>query len=152
MLIDIYDFAHKVLEQNKSEITTENVYDFGAANRAGEVFPFDFYFCCEGETTATGDPKVDIIIESADDDEFTENVTEHVMFSGLTKEDISEDGGVHVQPLPYGVRRFARVKIKSDAAIACMTYSCGITPIGQMNRNRVPKADSMTHWAPTVRP
>lgn len=152
MLVDIYDFAISKEINDLSEHTSDVVYDFGAAERGGEMTPFDFYFCAEGETTATGDPKLDIIIETADDEGFTENAVEHVMFKDVPKERLNETAGVLTQRLPFGMGRYARLKLKASTAIACICFSAGITPAGQQNRNRVPmSADMADKWAPRIK-
>lgn len=152
MLVDIYDFAINKQINNMTNYTGDVVYDFGAAERGGEMTPFDFYFCTGADTTATGNPKLDIIIETADDDEFTENAVEHIMFKDVPKERLSETSGVLVQRLPFGMGRYARLKLTATAEIACMDFSAGITPAGQQNRNRVPMSPEMADmWAPKVK-
>lgn len=151
MILDRFNFADGTQLQNVTTKTFDFIYDFGTADRAGEGYPFEFWVSVAGETTATGNPKVNFILESADDTDFTENVTEHVMFADVPKTRLCEDAGPLVQRLPYGVRRYARLKIDSDVAIACAAFFAGIAINAQQNSGRLPMAESMTQWAPTIR-
>lgn len=151
MLIDRFVFADKKSVTKLTTMTLDPVYDFGASERAGEVYPFDFFFGCDGETTATGDPVLDIILESADDPGFTENKQEFIMFKDVPKSRLGEDAGPLVQRLPFGMGRYVRLKLDASGEFACTTFSAGIALNAQQSRNRVPMHESMTNWCPTIK-
>ena len=84
-----------------------DVIDLGAKNRAGEGYPFYFILASGVEMTATGDPLVNIDLESADDELFASPQTSR-MFTRLKKADFSPSAPSLAQPCPFRLKRYVR--------------------------------------------
>lgn len=126
--------ADKTELQGATDKTFDNIIDLGVPYRAGEGYPFEFFLAVDGNTTATGSPEIDIILESSDTEDFDDSV-EHVLLKGLPKERLSSKVGLISERLPYGVRRYVRLKIKSTAEIACTCMTAGFAVNTQMHNN-----------------
>jgi hypothetical protein len=110
-----------------------DVVDFGRANRLGEGQPFYIYAGSSVEVTATGDPTIDITLESSDDETFASGVTTFNPFPTLKKADFGPGAPPIVTPCPYGTKKYGRLKLEASDALACITLNAGLTLDPQTN-------------------
>ena len=101
--------------------------DLGHENRGGEGHPFYFVLSCSGEMTGTGEPEIDLKLESSNDREFSAGVVTHVLYKELKKGDFGPSGRLLAQPCPLGMKRFVRLSLDTSLPLACAELTAMLT-------------------------
>ena len=110
------------------------VLDLNGEKRLGEGHPFYIYVASSVDMTATGDPAINLTMETSNDELFPAGDTiEHPLFPELSKEDFATGGHPLYAHCPFGTKRYARLKLDTSGPIACGEISAGFTLNVQTN-------------------
>ena len=127
----IFDYELMFLDDTKKEMGNQTsgiigaTLDLSGAGQ-GKGFPAVIALAFTEDTTATADPDINFLIETADNKNFTDSATIPLMLpSPLKKADMPE-GTVLTSPLPQiGLQRYVRLKLDTDSAINMLGVKAG---------------------------
>jgi hypothetical protein len=107
--------------------------DLGANNQTGKGRVSYVAVACEDDMTATGNPVITLDLEFSDDDLFTTSETVPLSLPPLGKEDFAA-GNVVGELAPLRAKRYVRLKLTTDLALACSTMTAGFVLDLQTNK------------------
>ena len=92
----------------------------------GKGFPGLIVIAFSSDTTATADPDIQFVLETADNDKFRNSVTIPLSLPiPLKKADLTADV-VLSSPLPlHGLQRYVRLRIGVDSPVTCIGIKAG---------------------------
>lgn len=134
------DFNHLFIDAEALEDfeggVVGKVIDVGNKDRMGEGYPFYVFLACGSDTTATGEPVIKILLESSDDEAFTDPMRFQI-FEDLTKADMSGGKRLMSNPCPFRTKRYNRLYMDVDIPVTCAKLSSGLTINAQTNFGQI---------------
>jgi hypothetical protein len=107
--------------------------DLGADNQTGKGRPSYVAIACDSDMTATGNPSIELSLLFSDDAAFTAPVEAPLSLPPLGKGDFAK-GKVIGELAPLLAKRYVKLKITTDIALTCASFTAGFVLDLQTNK------------------